>query len=81
MNKNESNAVHSFTGSKKKEVDNRLESKQNKSSLFVKKAREYIRSKRSVSMNQIFDKANKINIKINQKISKKLKNKERRKSK
>jgi len=63
-------------GSEKKEAENRLEAKQNKSSLFVKKAKEYIRGKKASSMYQIFDKTNKINIKINQNINIKIKNKE-----
>jgi len=76
MSNNESNAVSSLPGSEKKEAENRLEAKQNKSSLFVKKAKEYIRGKKASSMYQIFDKTNKINIKINQNINIKIKNKE-----
>ena len=76
MSNNDNDVVHSLPGSAKKEVENRLASKQNKSSLFIKKAKEYIRDKKAVSMYQIFDKTNKINIKINQNINIKLKNKE-----
>jgi len=76
MSNNDNDVVHSLPGSAKKEVENRLASKQNKSSLFIKKAKEYIRDKKAVSMYQIFDKTNKINIKINQNINVKLKNKE-----
>ena len=76
MSNNEANVVHSLAGSEKKEAENRLATKQNRSSLFIKKAKEYIKGKKAVSMYQIFDKTKKINIKINQNINIKLKNKE-----
>ena len=65
MSNNEANVVHSLAGSEKKEAENRLATKQNRSSLFIKKAKEYIKGKKAVSMYQIFDKTKKINIKIN----------------
>jgi len=69
------NALSSLPGSEKG-IHSKLELKQNKNSLFAQKAKDYIRGKKAVSMHQIFEKTNKINIKINQNINIKLENKD-----
>jgi len=75
MNSIDNNVVNSLPGSEKG-IHSKLELKQNKNSLFVQKAKDYIRGKKAVSMHQLFEKTNKINIKINQNINIKLENKE-----
>ena len=75
MASNEKSLMNSLPGSEKG-IHSKLELKQNKNSLFVQKAKEYLRSKKAVSMHQIFEKTNKINIKINQNINIKLENKD-----